>query len=430
MNLFAGGKFEASLLRSSLLRCKSLPARRSSVRSSTNRRRIDSDLLRFLGFRSIQAHFRVPVVLLFRSLLMDGTRDSSPESTALDGEGFVHVSEAERLTEDTGSEAGISREAWLEPAVWPGEDSARVFGEEFECSVVDSEEPKKILPEELAKGVVVLECESTAGGGSCDVYLIGTAHVSQESCREVQAVISYLKPQVVFLELCTSRVAVLTPQDLKVPTMNEMVDMWRKRDSNIFGILYSYFLAKVASKLEVLPGAEFRVAFEEARNFGAKVVLGDRPVQITLRRTWGKMTLWHKAKFLSHIIFQSLFLPSSDDLNKLLKDLDDGDLLTVLIQEMGKAFPTLIETLLVERDMYMSSKLFRVASEHSSVVAVVGRGHLAGIKKYWKQPLKIDHLLEDPRKSSYATPAKILASLGVAATGAAIISGIYFACRR
>lgn len=38
---------------------------------------------------------------------------------------------------------------------------------------------------------------------------------------------------------------------------------------------------------------------------------------------------------------------------------------------------------------YMSSKLLRVASEHSSVVAVVGKGHLQGIKKHWKQPVEV-----------------------------------------
>lgn len=38
---------------------------------------------------------------------------------------------------------------------------------------------------------------------------------------------------------------------------------------------------------------------------------------------------------------------------------------------------------------YMSSRLLRVASEHSSVVAVVGKGHLPGIKKYWKQPVEV-----------------------------------------
>ncbi|MCL7028069.1 hypothetical protein MKW94_022503, partial [Papaver nudicaule] len=82
----------------------------------------------------------------------------------------------------------------------------------------------------------------------------------------------------VFLELCVNRISMLTPQNLEVPTMKEMIDMWRKKKMNTFGILYSWLLAKVASELEVFPGSEFRVAFEEARKYGGKVILGDRPV--------------------------------------------------------------------------------------------------------------------------------------------------------
>jgi pheromone shutdown protein TraB len=37
----------------------------------------------------------------------------------------------------------------------------------------------------------------------------------------------------------------------------------------------------------------------------------------------------------------------------------------------------------------MSSKLLKVAREHSSVVAVVGKGHVAGIKKHWEQPIQV-----------------------------------------
>ncbi|KAE8814570.1 hypothetical protein D1007_08087 [Hordeum vulgare] len=107
------------------------------------------------------------------------------------------------------------------------------------------------LPEELARGVVCLECYTSpeavaAGEGeTCRVYVVGTAHVSQESCDQVKAVINFLKPQAVFLELCSSRVTILTPQNLQVPTMNEMIDMWKKKKMNTFGILYSWFLAKL-----------------------------------------------------------------------------------------------------------------------------------------------------------------------------------------
>jgi pheromone shutdown-related protein TraB len=288
---------------------------------------------------------------------------------------------------------------------------------------------KRTLPDELSRSVMVLRCESSGETGNCDVYIVGTAHVSMESCQEVQAVISCLQPEVVFLELCASRVAVLSPQNLKVPTMGEMVDMWKK-NSNLFGILYSWFLAKVASKLEVFPGSEFRVAFEEAMKYGGKVILGDRPVNITLKRTWAKMPLWHKTKLLYSLLFQAVFLPSADDLNKMLKEMDDVDMLTLVIQEMSKEFPTLMETLVHERDKYMSSKLLKVASEHNVVVAVVGKGHLQGIKKHWQQPIEVSELLDMPVQKAKVSVRKILSTVGVTVAGVAIISGIYLSAKK
>ncbi|OIT00857.1 hypothetical protein A4A49_27424 [Nicotiana attenuata] len=211
--------------------------------------------------------------------------------------------------------------------------------------------------------------------------------------------------------------------------MREMMDMWKK-NQNPFGILYSWFLAKVANKLEVVPGAEFRVAYEEAMKYGGKVILGDRPVQITLRRTWAKMPLWHKTKFLFSLFFQALFLPNPEDLNKMLKEMDDVDMLTLVIQEMSKHFPTLWTTLVHERDLYMSSTLLRVAGEHNSVVAVVGKGHLPGIKQNWKQPIEVQLLLTIPSQKPAISVTRILSIFGVAVAGVAIISGIYTSSKK
>ncbi|KAL0673827.1 hypothetical protein Bca4012_001808 [Brassica carinata] len=261
------------------------------------------------------------------------------------------------------------------------------------------ETTKLELPEEYAESVMVLTCDSTAEGGSCHVYLIGTAHVSEESCREVEAIISLMKPEVVFVELCSSRLSILTPA------------------------------LKVASKLDVLPGAEFRVAYEEAHTYGGKVILGDRPVQITLKRTWAKMPLWHKVKFLYGLVFQPVFLPSPEELKKMLKAMNNVDMLTLVIQEMSKEFPSLMDTLVHERDTYMACMLSRVASEHSSVVAVVGRGHLQGIKKNWNQPIKMKDLLEIPKNESKYTAKYVLKSLTVAVVGIAIGSRLYLSTR-
>ncbi|CAN4094173.1 unnamed protein product [Withania somnifera] len=313
-----------------------------------------------------------------------------------------------------------------------GSANSEVSVEEVITGIVEGEGERyerKVLPEELSRSVMMLNCDSSTEGGICDVYVVGTAHVSAESCQEVEAVIKFLKPEVVFLELCSGRVGVLTPQNLKVPTMGEMVEMWKKKQ-NPFGILYSWFLAKVASKLEIFPGAEFRVAYEEAMKYGGKVILGDRPVQVTLRRTWAKMPLWHKTKLVYSLLFQAVFLPKPEDLVKMLKEMDDVDMLTLVIQEMSNQFPTLMETLVHERDQFMSSMLLKVAREHNSVVAVVGKGHLPGIKKNWKQPIEVKELLSIPSPKPLISVTKIVTTLGAAVAGVAIISGIYVSSKK
>ncbi|RWW82478.1 hypothetical protein BHE74_00009060 [Ensete ventricosum] len=301
--------------------------RRVSLRCFSSLRRLSPAFRVFSGSHHPSAKLLPPFSSPSRSRRrsppppMEPADDSSVVSDPSSAEDYVHVSEPAadepapnpNLAAHPVLDSGILFEASSGGGSAGGERSAEE----------GAAEGKRVLPEELAKGVLSLQCESSAEGGSCDVYVVGTAHVSQESCKEVQAIISYLKPQ-----------------------------------------------------LEVFPGSEFRVAFEEAMSYGGKVILGDRPVQ--------------------------------------LKEMDDVDMLTLFIQEMSKAFPTLMETLLHERDMllrfhsvpcfrcnfilllswtcvcrYMSSTLLKVAREHSSVVAVVGKGHLSGIKKKWEQPIEV-----------------------------------------
>ncbi|WMV59764.1 hypothetical protein MTR67_053149 [Solanum verrucosum] len=79
---------------------------------------------------------------------------------------------------------------------------------------------------------------------------------------------------------------------------------------------------------------------------------------------------------------------------------------------------------------FMSSMLIKVACEHSSVVAVVGKGHLPGIKKNWKQPIEVKELLSIPSPKPLISVAKIVTTLGVAVAGVAIISGIYVSSKK
>ncbi|KAL5056427.1 hypothetical protein RYX36_037109 [Vicia faba] len=368
----------------------------------------------------ILAQFSISTDLKLRRKHSPAMDAQPPEShtPAVDGEEFVHVHD---LKMESLSDSMVRIDHSSEAV-----DAASSAPEE---APVDVDRAPVALPEELSRNVIMLSCESSAEGGVCDVYLVGTAHVSEESSREVQAIVNLLKPEAVFLELCSSRVSILTLQNLKVPTMREMIERLKKKQ-NMFGVIYGWFLAKVASKLEVFPGSEFRVAYEEAIKYGGRVILGDRPVQITLKRTWSKMPLWYKTKLVYSLLFQAVFLPSSKDLNKMLKEMDDSDMLTLVIQEMSKEFPTLMETLVHERDQYMSSTLLKVANESRSVVAVVGKGHLQGIKKNWKQPVVMKDLLTIPSPKPAISAMRVLTSVGVGVAGVAIISGIYLSCKK
>ncbi|KAL4348449.1 hypothetical protein GQ457_17G023550 [Hibiscus cannabinus] len=210
-----------------------------------------------------------------------------------------------------------------------------------------SERRNAELPEELSKNVVHLSCESSTEGGICDVYLLGVCHVS------------------------------------KVPSVVEMIEMWRNKHE-LFYILNFWVFAMFARQLEVVPGSEFRVAYEEARKYGAKVILGDRPI--------------HEMD-------------------------DDHD------NQTDDTFPTISKIEVDERDQYMSYTLLGVARKHSSIVAVVGMGHLPGIQKYWKQPVPINELMTIPPQKPTLSTSKILAYLGILIAGVAIVWGIYLASK-
>ena len=55
-----------------------------------------------------------------------------------------------------------------------------------------------------------------------------------------------------------------------------------------------------------MPGEEFRVALQEAHAGGAQVVLGDRPLTITLARVWHALGLWEKVKLTGSLLWTGL----------------------------------------------------------------------------------------------------------------------------
>ncbi|EFJ10758.1 hypothetical protein SELMODRAFT_427030 [Selaginella moellendorffii] len=257
-------------------------------------------------------------------------------------------------------------------------------GEEAQGKEEEGEEEEALreLPEKMRKSVEVIHHISGETGLESTVYMA------------------------VFLELCRERCSLLLKTTNGIPTVKQMLESWRSKKMNSFGIIYSYFLAKVsflaAQRLEVPPGGEFRRAYEIGRACNALVILGDRPASISLKRAVARLTLWQKMKLGGTLLWSIICLPGAEELEKMLTELTDTDEFVKFLREYCKNFPTLLDALLTERDLFMTSTLRSACSKYASVVAVVGKGHVSGIIANWtKPPIEVDALLEVPEKKSW-----------------------------
>lgn len=128
-----------------------------------------------------------------------------------------------------------------------------IFQEEIEDSISNHAQIEQ-LPEELRTKVVTIQCESEKG--TCNVHLVGTCHVSSQSSKDVGAIVSFLKPELVFLELCETRAFLLhLPEQLpELPGFTDlMVDFWKSRnDFSSFEVLLGLVFHKVGKRLEAL----------------------------------------------------------------------------------------------------------------------------------------------------------------------------------
>jgi len=213
-----------------------------------------------------------------------------------------------------------------------------------------------------------------------NILLIGTAHISKDSVKEVKDSIETFKPDIVAVELCKRRYEAITKKD---NWENTPVTKLLK-SNNAYLMLAQTFLSSIQRKLGkeygVEPGSEMIAAIKEAKKHKTKVALVDRDISITLKRAWRKMGIREKFR-LTWEFLKALIGYDEEELEDLdLKKLMDQDVISTLMEEFGEIAPSISNVLIHERDEYIAKKI-QEESKNGKVLAVVGAGHLKGIKK-------------------------------------------------
>jgi len=236
-----------------------------------------------------------------------------------------------------------------------------------------------------------------------NIVLIGTAHISQESVEEVKKVIEEYKPDIVAVELCQRRYDSITKkQEWENTPINKLL-----KGGNAYLLLAQTFLGSIQRKLGkeygVEPGSEMVAAIDEAKKHNLKIALIDRDISITLKRAWKKMGLREKFR-LTWEFLKAMLGYDEEELEELdLKKLMDQDVISAMMEEFGEIAPSVTTVLIYERDKYIAKKILD-ESKKGKVVAVVGAGHLKGIKEHLeKKPFDVNlEELEDVPKKRFS----------------------------
>ena len=213
------------------------------------------------------------------------------------------------------------------------------------------------------------------------IILVGTAHISQDSIIEVKEVINKYKPDIVAVELCKRRHDGIVKKDRweNTPITSLL------KSNNAYFMLAQTFLSSIQKRLGkdqgVEPGSEMIAALEEAKKNNIKIALVDRDISITLKRAWKKMGIREKFR-LTWEFLKAIIGFEEEDIEKIdLKEIMDQDIISTMMEEFGEIAPSVSEVLIHERDKYIAKRILD-ESKNGKIVAVVGAGHLKGIKEY------------------------------------------------
>lgn len=229
-----------------------------------------------------------------------------------------------------------------------------------------------------------------------EIWLVGTSHIDQASSLHVDRVVRALRPDNVVVELCRSRAGIMYSSSSSQPENQLRSNMFSLSGAEFFGavgrsinlggqtalalrLLLAVFSSKISSDVDRPFGVEFRIARMVSEEIGAQIVLGDRPIEITLERAWNSLKWTEKISLVGSVVRG---IASSSEISKEnVKELGTDGSSYQLYEKLSSAYPSLVRPLILERDTYLawSLKRSKAVNNCKRVVGVIGKGHLNGV---------------------------------------------------
>lgn len=246
----------------------------------------------------------------------------------------------------------------------------------------------------------------TVNLGDRKVTIIGTAHVSSESVREVADSIDEIDPDFIGVELDEDRLDSLrNSEGWKDLDVKEAI---REGKGGLLALnlLMSVYQRKIGLQQGVEPGSEMLEAVEIAEKEGIEYDTIDQDISVTLQNVREELGFFDKFKLLSSIAFERTDIE--------VEELKESDILSEIVEDLEEEFPGLKKAILDDRNRYMAEKIRERDFDHA--VLFVGAAHVEGIAEELEQPSEPEldpEGLEVPwmKIAKYGLPAFIISML-------------------
>jgi pheromone shutdown protein TraB len=195
------------------------------------------------------------------------------------------------------------------------------------------------------------------------ITLIGVGHVFDIN-KSLETAIIKRNPSVVCVELDPARYQALYSKN-------------RERDLPVVYMMLARFQEKIAKKYGTQVGSEMLTAIEAAKILNAKVAFIDLDASNIVANFWKSMTFKERIKFI-FALFTSVFIRKKR-IEKELRKFEENE--GYYLESFEKEFPAAKRVLIDDRNVHMAESIKKISAEHENVVAVIGDGHVEGIKK-------------------------------------------------
>lgn len=258
------------------------------------------------------------------------------------------------------------------------------------------------------------------------IYLYGSNHISPKSSEEIRKLISFIRPDQIFLECCIERWkiiesnksqnAIINPFPKKFEAGITLINSQENRNLyhkiiqmfkmiftliqiiiNIIIIYSGIFISNIFSKKEEI---DMLTAVEESVKINSLCILGDQRISVTIKDCISVPTI----EILKIIFLVSFPLMIKNIINE--NTINDDNLLLEYWDKINIICPMLYKKLIKKRNNYMMNILSEC--DGKNIFAIVGKAHVKGIKENWSTFIKYRKKFADTSKKINSDKKKII----------------------